>query len=640
MKSHGHANTDETHLQPTPPSRSNTRRSRRLTPDPAFLQAIDNMSSNPIRLSLMHLSNLSHSSLDSEVESPSIYSSDLHTIDVTEQPPSQHRIPASRETPGDRMHTRQPTLALSDPVFVKAIDEMAGNPVRLSLAKFEAPLDLKEDDITEKRRSDLTDAEKGKGVDLTVSTEGAIYVDFEANDKRNPAKFSKTTKWTITGIASFATFITACTAASYNLGFPSMTRDLNCTQFQATIGLSVYALGFGVVPLVTASFSEEFGRQPLYIGSGIGFTLMYLMIALSKNVQTVIIARFLQGSFGSTGATMVGGTIADIWAPSERGLPMAIFSVAALGGNGIGPAVAGWVSMNPRLGWRWIQWIQLMVAGLYLVLLPFLLKETRSTVLLTRMAKKLRKKTGDPRYRARVEDERMSLKSLIWISCTRPIYLLLTESIVLSFSLWIGFAWGVTYCMIQSIGAVFRTLHDFNTGQVGLVFLTMFIGCVIGFLTNFYQEHLYKKYYPTRGPEARLYCACVAAFFLPAAMFIYAWSSLRQVHWSVLTVGITMFIAAMFVVYLAVFSYLADCYGPFASSALAGQSLARNLSATAFPLFTTQMYNALDYKWANTLFGCLSVLMIPIPFVLFFYGPAIRQRSKFSRQVFAAQQAS
>lgn len=59
-----------------------------------------------------------------------------------------------------------------------------------------------------------------------------------------------------------------------------MMRDLNCTEFQATIGLSVYALGFGVIPLVTASFSEEFGRLPLYIGSGIGFLLMYMMIAL------------------------------------------------------------------------------------------------------------------------------------------------------------------------------------------------------------------------------------------------------------------------------------------------------------------------------------------------------------------------
>lgn len=64
------------------------------------------------------------------------------------------------------------------------------------------------------------------------------------------------------------------------MGFASMTRDLNCTHFQATIGLSMYALGFGIVPLVTASFSEEFGRQPLYIGSAVGFILMYMMVAL------------------------------------------------------------------------------------------------------------------------------------------------------------------------------------------------------------------------------------------------------------------------------------------------------------------------------------------------------------------------
>ena len=42
----------------------------------------------------------------------------------------------------------------------------------------------------------------------------------------------------------------------------------------------MYALGFGVLPLVTASFSEEFGRQPLYLWSGIGFLLMYIMVGL------------------------------------------------------------------------------------------------------------------------------------------------------------------------------------------------------------------------------------------------------------------------------------------------------------------------------------------------------------------------
>jgi MFS family permease len=39
---------------------------------------------------------------------------------------------------------------------------------------------------------------------------------------------------------------------------------------------------------------------------------------------------------------------------------MAIFSVAAMGGTGLGPVAAGWVEMNPKLEWRWIQWIQMM----------------------------------------------------------------------------------------------------------------------------------------------------------------------------------------------------------------------------------------------------------------------------------------
>jgi MFS family permease len=39
---------------------------------------------------------------------------------------------------------------------------------------------------------------------------------------------------------------------------------------------------------------------------------------------------------------------------------MSIFSIVALAGNGFGPLIGGWIEMNPRLEWRWIQWIQLM----------------------------------------------------------------------------------------------------------------------------------------------------------------------------------------------------------------------------------------------------------------------------------------
>lgn len=66
------------------------------------------------------------------------------------------------------------------------------------------------------------------------------------------------------------------------------------------------------------------------------------------------------------------------------------------------------------------------VTGAYIIAILVIMKETRSGVLLTRLARKLRRETGNQRYRARVEDERGSLRTLIYISLTRPICKILT----------------------------------------------------------------------------------------------------------------------------------------------------------------------------------------------------------------------
>ncbi|KLO13266.1 MFS general substrate transporter [Schizopora paradoxa] len=472
--------------------------------------------------------------------------------------------------------------------------------------------------------------------EIQSSTESAeiIYVDWEPNDPRNPATYSNTRKWVITVTACAMTGLSAAVASTYPIGYGSMTADLNCTTFQATIGLSLYTLGFGLIPLVTAPFSEEFGRQPLYVVSGFIFMIMHLGVALAQNIQSVQIMRFIQGGAGSTGATMVGGTIADIWSPEQRGLPMSVFAIGAIGGLGLGPTLAGWIETNKNLQWRWIQYIHLIVGFvLFLAIITFM-KETRGSVLLTKIAKKMRKDTGDPKYRARIEDERGSLKSLMLVSLTRPIYFLFAEPVVTSFSLWIGFAWGVLFVFLESISPAFTQLHQFNIGEIGSIYGCISIGSVLGFASHYFiQERLYRNQYKRRKQEARLYSACAAGILFPISMFIYAWTSFSHVTWIAMAIGIVLFVWAAFVMYLAVFSYLADCYGPFASSALAGQSLCRNLAGTAFPLFTTQMYAKLTFKWAGTLFGGIAFLMMPIPFILFFRGPRIRAKSKFASQV-------
>ncbi|KAF8548850.1 MFS general substrate transporter [Imleria badia] len=448
--------------------------------------------------------------------------------------------------------------------------------------------------------------------------DATLLVEFEDADPRNPINFSTAKKWGITITACGFTGITAAAISSYTMGVPTMVDELHCSTFAATVGLSVYPIGFGVVPLFTSSLSEEFGRFPL-----------------APNIQTVIVARFLSGSFGSTGATLVGGTIADIWNPEERGFPMALFAIAAVGSSGLGPLLAGWIESNNHLGWRWIQWISATVSGIYFFGVLLLLTETRADIILTRLARKMRQTKQDSRYHARAETDKHSLFTLIKISSTRPIRLLLTEPTVLSFSLWIGFTWGVLFCFIDSISGEMESIYDFTINQQGSTYVCITIGSILGWFANMYQEVLYKKYVVKKGPEARLCLALVAAVLLPTGMFIYAWTAKPSIHWIIPLIGLTVFMMGAFIIYQVVFVYLADCYGPYASSALAGQSMCRNLLGAVFPLFTQQMYDNLTYKWANMLFALISVAMIPIPFILFVYGAAIRKQSKVSRKILA-----
>lgn len=79
-----------------------------------------------------------------------------------------------------------------------------------------------------------------------------------------------------------------------------------------------------------------------------------------------------------------------------------------------------------------------------------------------------------------------------------------------------------------------------------------------------------------RGPEARLYWPCIAAVIFPVGMFIYAWTTFSKVHWIALVIGLVVRLRpindvpsradiqpqlifwAIYIIYLAVFTYLAD----------------------------------------------------------------------------------
>jgi len=135
------------------------------------------------------------------------------------------------------------------------------------------------------------------------------------------------------------------------------------------------------------------------------------------------------------------------------------------------------------------------------------------------------------------------------------------------------------------------------------------------------------------SPEGRLYFACIESVLLPIGLFWFGWTQFSPIPWIVPTLAVGCATMGIYSIYLATFNYLADTYHRCASLALAAQSFCRNMLGGVFPLITVQMFTGLTFQVAASLLGGLAALLTAVPWVLVFYGPKIRARSKFAGEI-------
>ncbi|KAE8320262.1 major facilitator superfamily domain-containing protein [Aspergillus transmontanensis] len=427
------------------------------------------------------------------------------------------------------------------------------------------------------------------------------------------------------------------------------------------LGISLYTLGFAIAPMVLAPFSEINGRRPIFVSSGLVFTVCLIGSGATESFAGMLVARFFLGVGGSTFSTMVGGVISDIYHAEHRNVPMSCFSGAVLFGTGLGPLIPGFIDY--RANWRWIHYSQAIASAVLMLVLFAFLNETRGSVLLSRKAKALNKYYGTLesagyvgvvfcsddefkekqqvrciRWKVKSDEERESITKMITISCFRPFHLLFTEPVVFFFSLWVSFSWAVLYLQFIAIPIVFSTNYHFNVEQTGAVFAAVSIGALLATPLSIYQEKFAMRIGKmSRTPEGRLYFTCVESILLPIGLFWFGWTSFSSVPWIVPTIAVGCSTIGIFSIYLAAFNYLADTYHRYASSAIAAQSFC---SSRLYPRYNYVMLTVSRSKCyggrlptASSLLGGIGVLLTIVPWVLVFYGPQIRARSKFASPV-------
>ncbi|RAH43191.1 MFS transporter [Aspergillus brunneoviolaceus CBS 621.78] len=431
--------------------------------------------------------------------------------------------------------------------------------------------------------------------------ENPQIISWPPTDRLHARNLAAPRKTIIIVLSGLSTLSVAFASSAYSGDLSSVCEYFSVSKEAATLGLSLYVLGFAIGPLLWAPLGEAFGRRVLFLTTFSLFAVFNVAAAVAPNFGSLVAFRCLAGMFGSSPLTNSGGIVADLYSPETRGLAAVCYSGATFLGPVLGPIVGGF--LGETRGWRSIEGLLAIYAGVMLVLGLLLVPETVGDVVLRRRAAALTRQTG--RF-------------------------YITSPIVMVLAAYMSFIYGTTYLLLAALHIVFQRVRGWSPGVGGLAFLPIAIGmlCATAFMVIINRQYARRCRMSESGrlpPEARLPSGKVGAVLLPVGLFLFAWTNAPSVPWVVCMLGTACFGFGNICVSLALVNYLVDSYVSYAASALAAATVLRSLCGAAFPLFTTAMYDGIGIHWASSVPAFLSLVCLPVPFLLSTYGGRIRQ---------------
>lgn len=280
--------------------------------------------------------------------------------------------------------------------------------------------------------------------------------------------------------------------------------------------------------------------------------------------------------------------------------------------------------------------IALILAGGSLVAIS-LVPETYSPHILRMRVAKMQKETGDDRWWSRYDDTK-SMVQILKVNLSRPFIMAIKEPICIFWNFYISVVYATLYLCFVAYPIIFGHFRNWTPSKVGLSYLGIGAGSLLASALEPLFRRLIQAHKPDSEtgratPEALVSVMCVGALAVPVGEFIFAFTSLPPVPWIVPILAGIPFGMGNTIAFAYSNAYLANAYGVYAASALAGQSVLRSLAGGALPLAGPVMYDKFGPKWAGLTLASFELLLVPIPFVFWRYGASIRNRSHMIAQL-------
>lgn len=458
-------------------------------------------------------------------------------------------------------------------------------------------------------------------------------ITFGFNNPEDPRNWKTSKKVYVVVFVSMYTLISPMSSSILSPAIKDLAKDFNITSpvIQAMV-ISIHILAWALGPLVIAPLSEDdrIGRKRVLSISCWLSLVFNLACALSKNTTQILVFRFVSGLFSATPLNVSPAVVSDLFDAKNRNVSLAGVFLVPFVGPAIAPVIGGYIVSAK--GWRWVLYTLCILNAAVAVLGSIFYVETYAPALLLKKAKKLRKATGNQNLHTiyEISNGETTMEKLM-VTVSRPIVLLFTHPMVIGLGSFMAFIYGFLYLMIVTIPSVFEKTYGFDQRTVGLMYLPLGIGFVLGvifwtFLLGVVYNKLVEKNNGVAKPEFRLPCLFATAIIIPIGLLWYGWSAQLKLHWIMPCIGSALFAFGLVCVFQTLQAYLIDLNPRFAASSIAAAAIFRSIFGFAFPLFAPAMYAKLDYGWSSTMCAIIALLLgVPFPILCYKYGEQLRE---------------